>query len=573
MTRIIAAEWDSREVRLVSGSVGTGVVIDHALSKSIPPQEETLGDSLIVANTLRELAGQAGLANGEIMVALHRGRVELRNMQLPKADSADLPDMVRFAAVKHFASIGDTWPLDFVRLPKSESAASQADGFDTQEVLAVAVSPSVVSSLKSTCTSSGLQLKQVGLRPLASGTLGIASTKSPIAVNEAALLIDVLNDEAELVVVEKPFVTFMRMVRLQSEPDKPQPQLSVGEIRRTLIAAMNARPGLQIKKIILWGQPEKIAQPVGDWESGLGLPVEIVDPFSLVETKRTLTVDTDTGKFAPLIGLLHQYRASPKAELGETSVDFLQPRRRPEKEKPILRFALYGTAASLLALLGIGWYYTSHRALDREISDLRNRISQLEPTVKAAQKNSAHWKKVEQFLKGDIQWLDQLAYLSDKALPPDKMILRETNVALIPTSNQGKVTTRIDLVEQKLAPELEHSLRDEMHQIGSKEIRPGTDRNSAYGWTVDPEIYVEPSPVVDPLTLPPPKKKEPAENAADKKAEAASDDKVEPKKDENKLPEAPSPPLPEDRERGGDTTVAPKAERKAEEPKTEAPRT
>ncbi len=415
--------------------------------------------------------------------------------------------MVRFAAVKHFASVGDTWPIDFVCLPKPVLPSQENGAVENQEVVAVSLSPTVVSTMRRICTDAGFNMKQLGLRPLASGTLAIGSSKSPIARDATVLLIDISTDEADMVVVEHGFVTFMRTVRLASGESEQPSRLAVGEIRRTLIAAMNARPGLQVQRIVLWGKNANGLHAVADWQSSLDLPVEVVDPFSVVETKKSVEVSDDSGDFASLLGLLQQHRATPKAPLLETSVDFLHPRQRPEEEKPILRYALATAAAGLLIVSGLWWYYSAHRRLDDQIAELNDALKGLEPTVKLAQKNIKDWKSVENFMKGDIQWLDQLAYVSEKALPPEKMIFRETNITLQPATNQGRIAARVDIVDQNLEPELESRLRDATHQVGSKEIRPGNDRSNNYGWTVDPEILVDPATVPDPLTLAPPKKK------------------------------------------------------------------
>ncbi len=56
---------------------------------------------------------EGGVGGGEVIVSVPRSRVELRNLQLPKAERDELPDMVRFAAMRQFTSVGDTWPIDF----------------------------------------------------------------------------------------------------------------------------------------------------------------------------------------------------------------------------------------------------------------------------------------------------------------------------------------------------------------------------------------------------------------------------------------------------------------------------
>ncbi len=566
MTRVLAVEWDHREVRLVSGIVGSSVTVDHALSSSIPTtSSDAMVDPGIVAPIIRELASKAGHTSGDILVAVGRGQIELRSFIVPKADRNELPDMVRFTAIRHFANVGDTWPIDFVTLPRS-SSADNGEEAEVQEVNAATINPSVISQIKRICTDAGFNLKQLGVRPIASGALGAESFKSPIAKEETVLLIDMLADEAEMVVLEKGNVSFMRTVRLAVSEEQPIGVLSVGEIRRTLIAAMNARPGLQVQRLILWGSNQPPANAIADWEKNLNIPVDVVDPFSMVETKKSVEHLSDTGKFASLLGLLHQYRPSTKSYPSNTTIDLLHPRQRQEKPKPIRQYALAAIAAATLIGGGYWWYSNTHQKLDAEIARLTKNLKDMEPNVKLSQQNTVNWLKIEKYLKGDIQWLDELTYLSERALPPEQMIFRDTSITLTPMSNQGKISSRVDIVDQNFVPQLEEKLRDDFHQVGSKEIRPGNDKNNIYGWSVDPEIVIEPRNVIDPMTLPPPKRKE---KEPEIKQDEASKEVV--------AEEAKRDPLPSDetdqksQEAKPDSPVQPDATPKNETPSTATP--
>lgn len=519
MSRILAVEWDNREVRLISGTPGSHVTIEHALRLPIPNAGPDIPMvASVVSPLLSELAKKAGVSGGDAIVLLGRGQVELRNMSLPSGDANDLPDMVRFSALRQFANVGDTWPIDFISLPNVPRSDAGSESAATNDVIAVACSPSTISQIRKILSEAGLVLKQVALRPLAASTLALSSSKLNVGPSDSVLLIDLLSEEAEMVVVEKGQTTFVRTVRINPSVDGANVALSTPEIRRTIIAAMNARPNLKVERIIVWGNVSHFEKSVEDWQAGLNLPVEVIDPLSAVDTKKHVEHDVETGRYAPLIGSLYQYRANPKSAIAYTAVDLLSPRHREEKKKPIRQYALAGTAAVLILGGGIWWYRSLHRKLDDQIKDLTAQLNEMDPNLKLAQKYSQDWKKVENYLKGDIQWLDELAYLSDHALPADKVIFRDTSIALIPISNQGKITAKIDIVDQQIHPEIEENLRDANHQVGSKEIRPGNDRNSSHGWSADPEITISPASVIDPLLAPNPKK--PVE--ADKTGENSS---------------------------------------------------
>ncbi len=73
-------------------------------------------------------------------------------------------------------------------------------------------------------------------------------------------------------------------------------------------------------------------------------------------------------------------------------------------------------------------------------------------------------------------------------------------------TNVGHLKTRIGIVDQKLGPQLEVQLRDRRHRVGTKGVTPTKDQRGVYRWHFDPEILVEPLPVIDPTKLPPPAK-------------------------------------------------------------------
>jgi len=490
-------------MRMVVGTVGSGsVALEHVLSQSITGDgANDQMDSQQLTNVIRALASKAGVTGGEILVAVGRSRVELRNMMLPMGDPDDLPDMVRFTAMRQFANVGDTWPIDFAPLPQTDR--SVVDGAEMQEVVAMTINPSTISQIRKVCLDAGFTVTQIGLRPMASGTLADAVANSPVGKNSTVLLIDILADEADMVVLEKGHVSFMRTVRMATDDNGERGPLPIGEIRRTMIAAMNARPGLEIERIVLWSDPAAADASVQAWRSELEVPVEAINPFSLIELKKSVEPTNDTGRFAPLIGLLLQRKLSPKSKPAPSFIDFLHPRHRSEKKKPIREYILAGAAATILVGGGLWWYRSSHQALDAKIAELTKNFSEMEPSLKLAVKNSDDWKKVEGFLSGDIQWLDELSFLSKQALPPDQMVVLDANIVLNAVTNSGEVKTKVAITDQKLGPKLEEDFRDRKHQVGTKGVNRNPDPKSAYRWTVDPLVTVASMTVVDPTTLPP----------------------------------------------------------------------
>ena len=545
MVKLIAAEWDDRELRMVSvTTTGRTFVVDRILASSFRPQSvdrdavDTLGatSSMVapsdseITSVLRKLSSQADAVGSDVFLNVPRSKVELRNFSLPQASVDDLPDMVRFAAMRQFANLGDAWPIDFLVLPKGQLAtgsegesanAIASNGIvegNITEVLATAVAPSFVASMRRVCSDAGLNLVHLGLRPVSTSCLAIDPVKQIIAPEETVLVIDIAPDEAELVVMEGHQIVFIRTVRLVASTDGTLPKLPAAEVKRTLIAAMNSRSGISVKRIILWGSHVEMNSMVFEWSGAVSLPIECIDPFSIIPNKSPVDtkLEGSLARFAPLLGLLlqRQVGAPPIKLLGVTvreatpqvtpwsslTINFLSPRQRTIPPRPIRQYILAGIATGLLLVGGAGWYRSTHAALDTEVSDLLRQVAAQNDPMKLAQKNTNEWQRISRFLEGDIQWLDQLEYLSSNSLLPVQMLMGDTVFSIDPVANRGIVGTRVALSSQELEPVLESKLRDAIHQVGAKGVNRSSDKNTIYPWIVEPEIIVSAREDIDPQT-------------------------------------------------------------------------
>ena len=96
-------------------------------------------------------------------MAVGRGSIELRQLQLPPAPDEELPDMVRFQAAREFNELDENWLLDFVPIDQG------AEGPRT--VLAMAIAPAVIRQIEGVCEQAGLKMQRLLLRPCAAASL------------------------------------------------------------------------------------------------------------------------------------------------------------------------------------------------------------------------------------------------------------------------------------------------------------------------------------------------------------------------------------------------------------------
>lgn len=514
MSRFLTIECDSNEIRLAIGSSGlTGVSIERVLSDSLSLEEgaDPWG-SPTALTTLKSLLQQGGIKSGEAIACVSRNDIELRAITLPDVDANELPDMVRFATPRYFANVTDSWPLDFITVP------AHMEG--SVDCVVGAINPSLLQNIEQTISQAGLTLKHVFLRPMAA--LAGALARHPEWLNESVLFMDLLNEEVDVVISERGNAVFMRNFHAPGEGSDPgSAKLFAAEIKRTLLSAASQRPGLKVDRIVLWSKDSMapVAEALG---RAVELPVSMVDPFAWAE-KATIAIAATTqtvGRFAPVLGAFNflQHRSR--------LIDFSNPRKRIEKKKPI---ASYIAAASVgMALLGGGWwwYSSSHAALDNEIAQLREAIKNEEGVLKTRTKEVADWKKVENFLRGDVPWLDELENLSQRAKEPDQAYFGTTTFLIEPRTNTASISAKYYAKEQEIVPGVQAAFRDTKHTVKGTAVTQSPDKN--YPHASDLTITLAPQEVPDPRDVkksPPAKSEKPAEQAEKASLEKAPEEK------------------------------------------------
>lgn len=504
MSRLVSIECDSNEVRIAVGSSGlTGLTLEHVVSGplSLAPNEDPL-NSPKTLEAVQTLLKGIGVKSGNVVFCVGRGTIELRSLTLPTTDKNELPDMVRFAALRQFANVGDHWPIDFVVLPSQQE--------NMTDCLAASINPATVERLSRVTESLGLTLTHIVLRPMASAML--AALKQPQLANSTVLLVEMFRDEADMAVLDQGHVVFMRNVRFSHPTDSPANlQTLQGEIKRTIIAAASQRTDLKVEHVRIWGSQSHRSEMCATLTASLGQPVESIDPFDLLDASKAVRLEAANGteailgKFASSIGGLIATQASDRI------IDFSNPRKKVEAKSPLARYALAGTAAAVLLGCGYGWHWMKHSALDSEISQLNSELAKNVDSLKIASKKLSDWKKVESFLEGDHSWLDELEYLSAHASTGEKAIFGVTTFVTDTRSNSAMISTKFLTKEQEDVPDLQAEFRDANHTVRGNKVGSSPDKSGAFPVAADLNIKLGAAKVTD--TRRTPKAKAPAKAA------------------------------------------------------------
>jgi Tfp pilus assembly PilM family ATPase len=480
MPQLLALEWNGSEARLaVASSRGDQVLIEQAFAVELRPRDSGADKSEVdIGARLAAALGARGLGRLDTLVAIGRTNIELRQLLLPPAPDEELPDLVRFQAMREFNEFDEKWLLDFMPL------GDRPD--EPRTVLAAAIGPELVEQIQQTCEAAGLKPRRLVLRACAAASL-LARAESK-RQGELRLLIDLLSDEADLTVISDSRVIFLRTTRLGGDP--PQPQVLIGEVRRTMAAVQNQLGGRKVDSIVLCGQGAQQAEMAQRIEKDLAVPTELFDPFQGLNLGQELrsAPPEHPGRFAPLIGLL-------LAELEHTphAVDFLHPRHRQEKPKPWKRYVIPAVAAVLILLLYIGYQRWDRSNLERDINDLNNQVLLLKRQNEDAAKLQKIVEEIDKWAATDVCWLDELELLCKKLPQASDAML--TQLDLVQGSIKGGQMTMQGLAKDSpMVGTMELNLSDPNHKVNDKGNTEDTKVNP-YKWSFNViSIITPPAP-------------------------------------------------------------------------------
>jgi len=470
MARKLAIDWDESELRLVAAQCsGSNVKVTDA--QVIPIEENVLA-------TLKAALDGKGMENAETLVAIGRGQAELRELQLPPVPEDELPDMVRFQASKSFATAGDNANVDYLVTNRSDSGV---------EMIAAALGEQELAGIRSICESGSLVPKRISIRPLSAAALYLL--KQERSSGNDTVLIDLLSEEAEIVVARDGRVIFVRTVRMPSS-EAARGRALAGELKRSLVACGSSGT---LERVVLWGRAAVHSQDVEMLVEATDSKVEVLDPFSLVDVDRNTKANMPehVGRLAPLVGLLVADETA-----ADRLLDFLNPRKRVEVvDSPYRKYLIASIPIAVAAVVGF-LMYRKLETLDEQIEVLKTTNKQKEKAVAAADESIARTETVDRYLDGDVNWLNEVRRLAAKVPESDKLIVRSLNAVSNMRNGGGVMTVDGAVTKPSVIEEFEAAVRDDFRSVqgdGARDL--GT--SDQYRWSFKETINIAPEYVRD----------------------------------------------------------------------------
>ena len=471
MAKFIAYEWDDQSVRAVSASPkGTDIAIHALVEKELASATEEMPADHILENTISSVLEEAGVTRGQATAfSARRSQAEVRMLTFPDVPEHDLPDMVRIQAPQIF-NAGTDGLLDFTPIGELQ------DG--QRYITAAAISNETQIEVISSASAAGVTISNMTLHPF--GTAAYVQKHAPF--DGARLIVDLLGVEAELTIAREGVAHLVRTIRLV--PDAPDLNYIASEVRRTLTSYENQPNGTDVKQIVIAGISE-IHQNLADTLGPLvAEPIVEFNPteYPSLDAPVLKNLPENAASFLGLIGLAQQL-----IDGSIPPIDFLHPTQPPkqtEKRDKVVRSGVYAALAVVAVVV----------ALFVPVANLKNSIAKTRPAAELQQtlkkkfdQSSTQVNAIQAYETSSINWLDELALLSDTLPPnPNDVIIDGFSGRSDNTRNRteesplGSIFLDMHLKNSSVFERLSTTLGGGSHLVESKGLTPDTTEDGLY---------------------------------------------------------------------------------------------
>ena len=474
MARLLAIDWNHHEARYVIASTSrSGIQIEEASSIPLKRTDDETGAN--PGGLIQSALAGKKVGNANALVGLGRASLQQWEFTVPPAKESELPLFVANLAMRESPNLSEDSVLDFV--PETDHAN------ESRDVTAFLLSAEQLDLINSTCAEADIVPSRVLLRQYSSASLFL---KNAASTQENSLLVNLVDDEADLTVISEGNVVFLRTVRLPNvRTEYSVARQLLTEIQRTLVVLpQNKLNGEDINSVTIFGQADDHQSLIEEFRDQLDLPIHTFDAFQAAGASSDVVPD-DSGRFASLLGML-----TDEASGRRHTIDFLNP-RKPAEPRDLKRTILVAAGAVLAAAIVSGWWINSALSeADDENAALASRLDELNDLVKRVEKKQKVIDAVAEWKTSNVTWLDELRDLSLRFPGRNEVMLSRLTIA---PSQGGGGTVKFQGVvrDPSTVTNFEQNLRDEFHELRTPRVeeRP---QNKSHPWHFETSMRILP---------------------------------------------------------------------------------
>jgi hypothetical protein len=451
MAKHIVIDWqrDSLLAAIVNGHGAKGTV-----TQTFEEEFNTsIGDGLRQA--VLKASGQLQFGKAGVTVVVSREFAEVRTLQVPKVEAAELPDIIRFQAQRKFATLSENSVVDFVMLP-------ERPGQEMATALVGGISAEHRTAIESACTAANLHLQHLALRPIEIARY--ASHSGKLKTDCASMIVCIAEDSVDLLTLVDGQLIQVRSTKLAGE-HTAYGQAIKGEIRRSLMAATGELGDRALEQAVVITAGPMEPELEAAVSEACDAPLVALDITDSLTSESELSFAT---KHAPRLAAIVGATALA-SEQKSVVIDFQHPKKRPPKERNTRTWILAAAAAALLLGAGLSWIYLKQRGLSQELKQLQSQIADAEKTIELSEGKIEQWNQIQAFLDASPNWLDELAYISERIPDGERIVIQNP---VFNVNRDGSATIQITSVrasDSDAISAFEESLRNENYTVKGSE--------------------------------------------------------------------------------------------------------
>ena len=482
-SQVTALDIEGTTLRVVQTS--SRGVISRLVSGTLElPADADRNDPAVLGPALSQALTRMGVRPGLVVMGVPRARVILRTLTVPVMENqAELASLVHLQIGRDLPFRMDEAVIDFKvrrQIQPVPDAAAPRDGTDAAavpvaasvpklEVLVAVVKREVVEFHQRLALAAGFKLVALGLLPYANARCVEACH---VADGDGAFaLVSLRPEEVGIDIIASQSLLFSRGTPLRAGAGVETPagdstvSTVVIEVVRTLHSYSGLGADAPVSKVVVAGVTGLEARVVDALGTRLTTPCTALDLETALKLPEESRVASG-GAMAPL-GLA--------LGLGDASglpFDFLNP-KQPAVPRNLRRIAiLSGVAAAavlLVVVLGIRSMLVNRRAaVLAAVTSVAVEAEKKRPVYrKLVQQASV----VEEWIRGERDWLEHYAYLTS-VLPPGE----EIYLSSLAVSGQNTIRLGVQARSGETLARMEKQLVAAGYEVKPIAITPGTDR-------------------------------------------------------------------------------------------------
>lgn len=410
---------DRQRVTVTLASVDAGRSVVKSCRSFARPAEVDPFDGSAVGLWIREKLKEAGAAGARVFLSLPRGDVVLKRLSIPSGVGVaeeDVVGAVRLQMSRQLSVPPESSAIDYV--PMAPAATAPADGPGVAWVTAAALPGDRLDWCRGIGRAAGIRLSRIGLRCFGAGHV---LAEESLRRDGGVLGVVPTGSSVEFVVVESGQVMLARAVDIPWPADDAADlnayadRVSV-EAKRTWMSHRAAGGEGSAQVVMVLGSGPGADKVCERCSLSLEMPgVTLVPPGASAvrgEPEPTSSVASSS------VGLLLEEAS------GRPTLDFLHPRRAPDRAARRRQYVLGGVLA---AVMGIGTPVVLSQlelsSLDDELRRHREVVTRRQADVAEMMAEHARLSHLERWSGVRVDWIAHIGALSEQVpSPPEALV-------------------------------------------------------------------------------------------------------------------------------------------------------